>query len=61
MPERTCRVCRTKSDQAALQRWTVQDGKVVPDGAKRATGRGYYSCRQPKCLEILPKTVKITK
>jgi predicted RNA-binding protein YlxR (DUF448 family) len=61
MSERSCRVCRTKSDQSALQRWTVQEGTLVADSNKRAEGRGYYVCQKLKCLEILPKTVKINK
>lgn len=57
-PTRMCRVCRTKAPQSALHRWTLQQGVLQPDQGGKAAGRGYYSCGNPRCIEILPKTIK---
>ncbi len=41
MPERTCRICRTKRPQAELVRWSWQEDALVKSAHG---GRGLYSC-----------------
>ena len=50
-PERTCIVCRIKSDKAAFVRIAKHAGEllVVDEGGKGA-GRGAYVCRTAVCL-----------
>ena len=58
-PIRMCRVCRTKAPKAELQRWVVQEGKLVADKAQRLPGRGVYICDKERCREILPKALRL--
>ncbi len=44
MPERTCRVCRTKRQKTELVRWIVTPTGPVADDGSGLGGRGLYSC-----------------
>lgn len=50
-PLRTCLGCRRTRPQAELLRLVrTPDGRVRPDHARRAGGRGAYVCRREACL-----------
>lgn len=48
---RACGACRVRCEQSRLVRFTVRDGRVVPDVARRLGGRGLNLGPAPRCLE----------
>jgi len=58
-PLRRCRVCRTQLPKAELNRWVIREGRLVADDRQKLPGRGYYTCSQPRCAELLTKVLKI--
>lgn len=58
-PIRMCRVCRQHAPKGQLHRWVVQDRRLAADPAGTKPGRGYYTCDQARCQEILPKMLKV--
>ncbi|MBG6083805.1 YlxR family protein [Zhihengliuella flava] len=58
-PQRTCIGCRRVDDQAALLRWVLDRETtpftVVPDPARRKSGRGAWMHPQPECAAIIVK------
>jgi uncharacterized protein len=49
MPVRTCVGCAERELQATLVRVVVSDGRLVPDRARRAPGRGAYLHPRAEC------------
>lgn len=56
-PERMCRVCRQHKSKSELQRWVIQDWRLVVDSHQAFPGRGYYVCDLEHCRQTLPKTL----
>ncbi len=50
-PTRSCAACRVRCDASALVRFTVRDGRIVPDVARRLGGRGLSIGPARRCLE----------
>lgn len=48
-PQRTCVVCRVKTDKRDLLRIVVADGKLQIDMTGKMNGRGAYLCRKNDC------------
>ena len=56
-PQRSCTVCRAKSDKADLIRVVRSpDGRAVVDIAKKLPGRGAYICPDSDCIEKAKKS-----
>jgi uncharacterized protein len=57
IPQRTCIVCRQKTDKRHLVRLvkTAEDGVLV-DTTGKQNGRGAYVCRQPVCWDKIINT-----
>ncbi len=43
--------CGRKAQQRELVRFVAPDGLLRRDGARRAPGRGAYTCARPACFE----------
>jgi predicted RNA-binding protein YlxR (DUF448 family) len=52
---RRCIACRESKPQDELIRFTYADGIIRADGDKPADGRGFYLCRDSKCIETAIK------
>jgi predicted RNA-binding protein YlxR (DUF448 family) len=50
-PIRTCAGCGRKAPKAALYRFVARSGRLVADPARRAPGRGAYTCPRLACFE----------
>ncbi len=51
-PQRSCVVCRQKTDKRRLTRLVrTAEGTVVVDPTGKKNGRGAYLCDQPACWE----------
>lgn len=50
-PMRKCVGCNTSKPQRDLIRMTNLEGRVTVDLTGNAEGRGFYLCRDMKCLE----------
>ena len=50
--ERTCIGCRKRDSSADLLRMTVSGGRVLPDPAHRAPGRGAHLHPVTECLDL---------
>ena len=56
-PQRSCAVCRAKSDKSDLIRIVRSpDGKAVVDVMKKLPGRGAYICPDSDCIERAKKS-----
>lgn len=54
IPQRTCVVCRQKTDKRRLTRLVrLPVGRVVVDLSGKQNGRGAYICDQPACWDKL--------
>ena len=52
IPQRTCLVCRQKTDKRSLTRIvSTKDNGVLIDLTGKQNGRGAYICDQPMCWE----------
>lgn len=61
-PERSCTVCRVKSDKNTLIRIVKSpDGKAVIDIAKKLQGRGVYICPDADCIAKARKSGILAK
>ena len=58
IPQRTCVVCRKKSDKKKLMRFVLLDSDIVLDLNCKIEKRGYYVCDDNDCLQKLEKSVK---
>lgn len=65
VPQRTCIVCRRKTDKRRLTRIVrTADGRVVMDETGKRAGRGAYLCDRVSCWEealsgtVLKKALK---
>ncbi|TXG84653.1 MAG: YlxR family protein [Thermomicrobiales bacterium] len=57
VPQRTCVVCREKTNKRALFRIVrTSDGRVEVDLTGRKPGRGAYVCDTPACWERATRT-----
>ena len=50
-PTRTCVGCGRKAPQRELVRFVAPNGMLQRDEARRAPGRGAYTCGRPACFE----------
>jgi predicted RNA-binding protein YlxR (DUF448 family) len=50
--ERTCIGCRKRDSPSGLLRMTVSGGRVLPDPAHRAPGRGAHVHPVTECLDL---------
>jgi len=48
-PERSCVVCREKTDKRLLIRLIMADEQLRIDGTGKMNGRGAYLCGNPGC------------
>ena len=48
-PERSCVVCRVKTDKRLLTRLVIVDDKLRIDVTGKLNGRGAYLCGNPSC------------
>jgi uncharacterized protein len=51
VPQRTCIVCREKTDKRRLRRLVRTTDGVVVDASGRLAGRGAYLCDRPTCWD----------
>ncbi len=58
IPQRTCVVCRKKSEKRKLMRFVLLDFEIVFDLNCDIKKRGYYVCDDNSCLQKLEKRVK---
>jgi|AntAceMinimDraft_16_1070373.scaffolds.fasta_scaffold00284_14 predicted RNA-binding protein YlxR (DUF448 family) len=58
IPQRTCVVCRTKTDKKKLIRFVLLNSEIVFDLNCKIEKRGYYVCDDNNCLQKLEKRVK---
>ena len=58
IPQRTCVVCRKKSEKKKLMRFVLLDSEIVLDLNYKIEKRGYYVCDDNDCLQKLGKRVK---
>ncbi|MBQ6775422.1 MAG: DUF448 domain-containing protein [Synergistaceae bacterium] len=57
VPQRSCAVCRAKSDKGDLIRLVKSpEGKIVIDTTKKLPGRGVYICPDLECVERAKKS-----
>ncbi len=56
--ERSCVICRKKSDKSELLRFASVDGIQVFDLKNRIQGRGFYICNDSDCLQRLDRWIK---
>ena len=54
-PMRRCIACRESKPQDELIRFTLSGMEIRADRDRRAEGRGFYLCRDSKCLEMAIK------
>lgn len=50
-PQRTCVICREKTDKRQLTRFVRLESGIFPDTSGKANGRGAYICDQPQCWQ----------
>lgn len=56
-PQRMCVVCRNMLPKDSLVRVIkTKEGNVSVDNTKKASGRGAYVCKDPRCREKLIKS-----
>ncbi len=48
-PQRSCVVCRVKTDKRKLTRLVIADGKLQMDETGKMNGRGAYLCASRDC------------
>lgn len=58
IPQRTCVVCRKKTEKKKLMRFVLLDYEIVFDLNCDIEKRGYYACDDNSCLQKLEKRVK---
>ena len=58
MPERTCVCCRKKREKKDFFRMSEFEGKYVFDKKMNVQSRGFYVCKDIKCVERLSKHKK---
>ncbi len=58
MPERTCVCCRKKKEKNEFFRISEVNGKYIFDKKMNVQARGFYICRDEKCVERLSKHKK---
>ena len=51
-PMRRCIACRESKPQNELMRFTCADGVLTADVTRRNDGRGFYLCRDEKCIDM---------
>lgn len=51
VPQRSCIVCREKTDKQRLTRLVRTPDGVIVDASGRLPGRGAYLCDQPACWD----------
>lgn len=51
VPQRSCIVCREKTDKRRLSRLVRTPDGVIVDGSGRLPGRGAYLCDRPTCWD----------
>ncbi len=57
VPQRSCTICRAKSDKADMIRVVKSpDGRAVVDVMKKLPGRGAYICPDSDCIEKAKKS-----
>jgi len=61
-PERTCIVCRKKSDKSNFIKMVKnKDGQIQIEKEKKLDGRGAYICGSPECITKCIKTRALNK
>lgn len=55
VPERTCIVCREKSDKASFIRIVKTQNGIILDKTGKLAGRGAYICDKLECLQKCKK------
>ncbi len=48
-PQRSCVVCRLKTDKRDLIRLVIADGSLMIDESGKMNGRGAYLCQNKEC------------
>ncbi len=66
IPQRSCVVCREKSNKPALNRIVMTEEGIVVDRSGKLRGRGAYLCHKPACwqrainTDILEKALRVS-
>jgi predicted RNA-binding protein YlxR (DUF448 family) len=60
-PVRMCAGCRKRASVSDLLRVVVRDGAIVPDEARRLTGRGANLHPNPECLDRAERKRALTR
>ena len=61
-PERTCMVCRKKTDRSTLIRVVKgTDGVISIDRTQKINGRGMYICSTQECITKAIKTKAVSR
>ncbi len=58
-PQRSCIVCRQKTDKRQLTRVVKTPNGVIIDHTGKQNGRGAYLCTQPSCWNAIEKNRRI--
>lgn len=59
--ERTCIVCKSKSEQSDLFRICLKNGKLYLQTDKKLEGRGAYICKNDNCINSLQKSKALNR
>ena len=54
---RTCVICKTPKSKKDLFRFTIYNNEVVLDYFQKLEGRGFYTCKDLNCFNLLNKAV----
>ena len=60
-PQRSCVVCRAKTDKRALTRLVFAKEKLQVDKTGKMQGRGAYLCTAPDCWTLAASRTQLSK
>ena len=61
VPTRMCVICRNRNTKDNLLRFVINDNEIVYDFNNKIEARGYYICKDKKCLNSIYKWLKKKK
>lgn len=61
IPQRTCCVCRNKTEKDNLIRIAKVNGNIIVDNTHNKNGRGIYVCKTENCVNKLIKINAINR
>ncbi len=60
-PQRSCVVCRVKTDKRDLIRLVIADGKLQMDLSGKMNGRGAYLCGNRDCWTVASAQMQLAR